>query len=154
MDRKPRPKARPFTRFVAIALVVLLMPFFALGATVAATGTVTVKVHESGPDGVRLTLPMPALLFDAALGLAPLVIPEDELAEMRQEIAPYREGLEALAAELEKMPSGVIADIQSDGEHVRITKTWRSFEIDVESDDADIHVAVPARLLSRALDIL
>ncbi len=152
MDHHPRP--RPFIRFVAITLVVLLTPVFTLAATVAATGTVTVRVHERGPDGVRLTLPLPALLFDVALGLAPLVIPEDELAEMRREIAPHREGLEALAAELEKMPAGVLADIHSDGEHVRITKTWRAFEIDVESDDADVHVAVPARFLSRALDVL
>ncbi len=156
MDRNPRPRpgSRPFTRFVAITLIVLLTPVFTLAATVAATGTVTVRVHERGPDGVRLTIPLPALLFDAALGLAPLVIPEDELAEMRRQIAPYREGLEALAAELEKMPAGVLADIHSDGEHVRITKTWRSFEIDVESDDADVHVAMPARFLSRVLDVL
>ena len=153
MDRQPRPKSR-FTRFVAISLIVLVTPIFALGATVAATGTVTVQVHERGPDGVRLYIPLPALLIDAAVALAPLVIPEQELAAARREIAPYRDGLEALAAELEGMPSGVLADVRSGGERVRITKTWRSFEIDVESDDADVHVAVPARLLSRALDVL
>ncbi len=153
MDRQPKPKSR-LTRFVAISLIVCLTPIFALGATVAATGTVTVQVHERGPDGVRLYIPVPALLIDAAVALAPLVIPADELAEARREIAPYRDGLEALAAELEGMPSGVLADVRSGGERVRITKTWRSFEIDVESDDADVHVAVPARLLSRALDVL
>ena len=153
MDRQLRPKSR-FTRFVAISLIVLVTPIFALGATVAATGTVTVQVHERGPDGVRLYIPLPALLIDAAVALAPLVIPEEDLAEARREIAPYRDGLEALAAELEGMPSGVLADVRSGGERVRITKTWRSFEIDVESDDADVHVAVPARLLSRALDVL
>ena len=156
MELRPqsRPRTGRFTRFVAITLIVLLMPFFALGTAIAATGTVTVQVHERGPDGVRLYIPVPALLADVAVALAPLVIPADELAEMRREIAPYREGLEALAAELEDMPSGVLADITSGGEHVRVTKTWRSFEIDVESDDAEIHIAVPARLLSRALDVL
>lgn len=52
------------------------------------------------------------------------------------------------------MPAGVLVDVKGPGEHVRVTKTWRSFQIDVESADTDVHVAVPARLLSRALDVL
>ena len=151
---RPRPKTGRFTRFVAITLIVLLVPFFALGTAIAATGTVTVRVHERGPGGTRLYVPVPALLIDAAVALAPVVIPDEELAEMRREIAPYREGLEILAAELEDMPSGLLADIYSDGEHVRITKSWRSFHVEVDSDDAESRVAIPARLLSRALGVL
>ena len=59
-----------------------------------------------------------------------------------------------MADELATMPSGVLVDVQSHGEHVRVTKTWRTFDIEVHSADADISVSVPSRLLSRTLDML
>ena len=148
------PRRRPFLRYVAIALIILLMPFFALATTIAATGTVTVSVHERGPDGVRLYIPVPALLLDAAVAFAPMVIPEEDLQEARREIAPYREAIEALAQQLEDMPAGVLVDVHSGDEHVRITKSWRSFEVEVDSPDTDVHVSVPSRMLSRVLDVL
>lgn len=150
----PAPRRRPFLRFVAIALIVLMTPIFALATAVATTGTVTVSVHERGPDGVRLYIPVPALLLDAAVALAPLVIPAEELADVRREIAPYRDALEAFAKELEDMPPGVLVDVRDHGEHVRVTKTWRSFQVDVDSPDTDVHVTVPARMVSRVLDVL
>ncbi len=145
---------RPFTRYVAIALLVFLMPIFAFATAVAATGTVTVSVHEQGADGVNLYIPVPALLIDLAVFAAPRLMPEDALAEMRAEIAPFRDGLEALAQELENCPEGVLVEVQTPTEHVRIAKTWRSFEVEVDSDDADVRVSVPARLASRMLDVL
>lgn len=155
MDPRPQtPRRRPFMRYVAIALIVLITPIFALATAVAVTGTVTVSVQEKGPDGTRIYVPVPALLLDAAIALAPMIIPEEELAEARREIAPYRDGLEALASELENMPAGVLVEVEGPDEHVLITKTWRSFEISVESDDADVRVTVPARLVSRVLDVL
>jgi hypothetical protein len=147
-------RRRPFTRYVAFALIVLMTPIFALATAVAVTGTVTVSVHEKGPDGTRIYVPVPALLLDAAVALAPMVIPDEDLAEARREIAPYRDSLAALAAELEDMPAGVLVEVESRDEHVLITKTWRSFEISVESADTDVQVSVPARLLSRVLDVL
>jgi len=153
-ERRTEPRRRPFMRYVAIALILLMTPIFALATAVAVTGTVTVSVQEKGPDGTRIYVPVPALLIDAAIALAPRVIPEDELADVRREIAPYRDSLEALVAEIEKIPAGVLVEVESRDEHVRITKTWRSFEISVESEDADVRVSVPARLLGRVLDVL
>ncbi len=147
-------KRRPFTRWVAIALLVFLMPIFAFATAVAVTGTVTVSVHERAEDGVRLYIPVPALLLDLAVFAAPRLMPEEALAEARAEIAPFRDGLEALAEELENCPEGVLVEVQTPDEHVRIAKTWRSFEIEVDSDDADVRVKLPARLASRVLDVL
>ena len=150
MDRKNR----PYTRYVAFALLVFVMPVFVFATAVAATGTVTVSVHERGDDGVRLYLPIPALLVDLAVLVAPLVMPDDALAEARQEIAPFRDGLELLAGELEDCPRGVLVDVRTADEHIRVTRGWRSFEVEVDSEDADVRVSVPARLASRLLDVL
>ncbi len=158
MNHPPTPPAgrRPscFARYVAFALLVFLMPVFAFATAVVATGTVTVSVQERGDDGVHLYIPVPALLIDLAVAIAPLVMPDDVLAEARAEIAPFREGLEAVVQELENCPSGVLVEVSTPTEHVRVAKTWRSFEVEVDSDDADIRVKVPARLASRVLDVL
>ncbi len=149
-----QPRKMPFRRYVAFALLVFLMPIFAFATAVAATGTVTVRVQEQGDDGVNLYIPVPALLIDLAVLVAPHAMPDDALAEIRAEIAPFREGLEALAEEFETCPSGVLVDVQTPGEHVRITKSWRSFEVEVDSEDAEVRVSVPARLASRLLDVI
>lgn len=147
------PRKSRLTRFVAIALLLLFMPVLVFGATVAATGTVTVSVQEK--DGVNLWIPVPALLFDIAVFAAPSFMPEDAMDEVREQVAPFREALGAMASELENIPAGsVLVEVQSDREQVRITKDWRSFEIAVDSDDANIRISVPARLLSRSLDII
>lgn len=148
------PRRRPYLRWTAIALICLMSPFFALAAAVAVTGTVTVEVEEKSVDGTQLYLPMPALVFDLALLAAPLIIPDEALAEARREIAPYRQGLREMARGLETMPSGVLVEVRSDGEQVRITKQGRAFHIRVQSEDADVSIAVPARLLGSALDLI
>lgn len=145
---------RPFGRYLVIALFILLTPIFVLGATIAATGTVTVKVREKSPDGVDLFIPVPALLFDVVVFLAPLMMPDEALSEIREEIEPWQPALEAVAEEMENCPSGVLVEVHSGKEHVRVYKEWRSFHVDVDNPEADVQVAIPARLLSRALDVL
>ena len=76
------------------------------------------------------------------------------LEDARRESAPYQDALEAIADELKDCPSGVILDYEVNGEHIQLTKTWRSYKIDVDTDDTEVHVKMPARLMSRALDIL
>ncbi len=149
-----QPRKMPFRRYVAFALLVFLMPIFAFATAVAVTGTVTVRVQEQGDDGVNLYIPVPALLIDLAVFVASRAMPDDALAEIRAEIAPFRDGLEALAEELETCPSGVLVDVQTPDEHVRITKDWRSFEVEVDSEDANVRVSVPARLASRLLGVI
>lgn len=139
------------SRYLTIALILLVTPIFVFGATLAVTGFVTVEVYEEG--GTNLYLPVPALLIDLAIFIAPMVIPEDELADARREIAPYRDALVTLAEGLEDCPSGVLVDYHGKHEQVQVTKTWRSFKVDVDTDDTEVHVKVPARLMSRALDV-
>ncbi|HEX9735768.1 MAG TPA: hypothetical protein VGG06_27730 [Thermoanaerobaculia bacterium] len=139
------------SRYLTIALILLVTPIFVFGAALAVTGFVTVEVYEE--DGTNLYIPVPALLFDVAIFVAPMVMPDEALADARREIAPYREALVTLAEELEDCPSGVLVDYRGNDERVQISKGWRSFKVDVDSDDTEVHVKVPARLMSRALDV-
>jgi hypothetical protein len=139
------------SRYLTIALILLVTPIFVFGAALAVTGFVTVEVYEE--DGTNLYIPVPALLFDVAIFVAPMVMPDEALADARREIAPYRDALVTLAEELEDCPSGVLVDYRGNDERVQISKGWRSFKVDVDSDDTEVHVKVPARLMSRALDV-
>lgn len=144
----------PLMRFLVIALILLMTPIFALGATVAATGVATVQISEAGPDGVNLWIPVPALLFDVAVAAVPRFLPEHELDDARREVAPYLPMLRDLADAIEDMPSATFVEVESGSEHVRIMKEGRNFKIHVESPDANVRVTVPARLFGRSLDIL
>lgn len=144
--------SKTFSRFVTIALIIFFTPIFVFGATIAVTGLVT--VHVDTAEGPNVYVPVPALLFDLAVMAAPLAMPDDALDEVRREIGPYQPALEDLADELHTMPSGVLVEFESGDENVKVTKNWRSFKVQVESDDADVSVSVPSRLMSRALDVL
>ena len=139
------------SRYLLIALLVFLTPIFVFGATIAVTGFVTVEVYEE--NGTNLFIPVPAILFDLAIFAVPMVVPEDAMEDARREIAPYQDALIEIADELKDCPSGVIVDVKSDGEHFQLTKTWRSYKIDVDTEDTEVHVKMPARLMSRALDV-
>lgn len=141
------------SRYLTIALILFFTPIFVFGATIALTGFVTVEVHDKN-EGVNLYIPFPAIFFDLAVLVAPMVVPDDALADARREIAPYQEAIESLVEELEDIPSGVLVEVESPDAHVQVSKSWRSFKVDVQSDDADVKVKVPARLMSRALDVL
>ncbi|MEM8994433.1 MAG: hypothetical protein AAGF23_06530 [Acidobacteriota bacterium] len=151
---RPGRRRRFFARLVAIALVCCFMPIFVFGATVAATGTVSVRVQDSGPDGVNLFIPVPAVLLDAAVFVAPAVIPEGDLEAARMEAAPYLPMLRRLANELTDIPAGsVLVHVDNPEEQILITKGWRNFEISVDSGDTQVHVSVPARLMKRSLSV-
>lgn len=147
-----------FTR-LAVALAVALAVTVAgagtaLAASVVTSGVVTVQVDEGGPDGTDLYLPMPAALVDFGLGVAALAMPADEMARMRREMEPYAPTIQGLADELERMPDAVLVEVTSDRDHVTVEKRGGHFVIDVDSDDAQVHVTVPARTISRVVEFV
>lgn len=126
----------------------------ALAATVVATGVVTVQVEETGPDGVRLFVPVPAAALDLGLGLATLAIPAEELARVRAEAAPFRDALAAVARGLEECPDATLVEVVTDRESVQVTKRGGTLTIDVDADDGRVRVALPARTLTKVARFL
>lgn len=151
---KPR---RRMNRFVAFVLLCIFTPIFVFGATavatVAATGTVQVRIDERGEDGANLWIPVPAILFDIALFAAPRMVPPEELQEAREQIAPYLPALRQLADALEALPNATLVEVESPTEHVRISKRFGTFHVEVHDQDADVSVQIPARLFGSALGI-
>jgi len=122
----------------------------ALLATVASLGVIVVDVREGGPDGHRIIVPLPLVLAQAAVAVAPAVaekemrIPDHEALE---HIGVARQVVEALA----QAPDGELVRVEEPGEQIVITKHGRSLQIRVHGDDEDVSVNVPLALALSAL---
>ena len=122
----------------------------ALLATVASLGIVVVDVREGGPKGQRIVVPLPLVLAQAALAVAPAVagdklrIPDREALE---HVAVARGVIEALA----KSPDGELVRVEERDEQVVITKAGRALQVRVHSAKEDVSVNVPIHLALQAL---
>lgn len=144
---------------IAIALLVAVAVTFvgvgvALAATVAHSGMVTVQVHETGPQGTHVFVPVPAAAVDLGLGIASFAMPAQERARIAEQIAPYRPALAAMVGELERCPDATLVDLRSDRQTVRVVKRGERFVIDVNAPDGQVHVAVPAHTISKIAGFL
>ncbi|HWM91707.1 MAG TPA: hypothetical protein VN493_13145 [Thermoanaerobaculia bacterium] len=120
-----------------------------LAASVVRTGMVTVKVHEPGPEGSRIYVPVPALLVHAGMSLMPMVMEDDVWEEIRTDLGEWGPVAAEVLRAVEDAPDTVLVEVQNDHETVRIVKDGRSLEIRVEGEDGTVDISVPASLLGR-----
>lgn len=116
-------------------------------AAVASLGVVVVDVHEGGPDGHRIVVPVPLAFAQAALALAPaekLRIPDHQGLE---HVWVAREVLEALA----EAPDGELVRVEEPNEQVLILKEGSSLRVKVHGRGEDVSVNVPIRVALSAL---
>jgi len=145
---------RIFTIFAVAGAVLFATTGVALAAAVVHSGVITVAIDDHSPDGVSLYLPVPAALIELGAEALPLFLPDEDMAQIRRELAPHADALRALARELAEMPDATLVAVDTDQEHVRVIKSGRSFEITVDAEDADIRVSVPATSFGRLLNAL
>lgn len=146
--------ARVLTALVVAVAVTFLGTGVALAATVMSTGMVTVSVQEDGPQGHRIFVPVPALVLDLGLGIAMLAMPAEELERIREEARPFAPALGSIARELERCPDATLVEVESDRESVRVVKRGGTFVVDVDAEDGQVRVALPARSLTRVAAFL
>ncbi|HXO19206.1 MAG TPA: hypothetical protein VOA87_04690 [Thermoanaerobaculia bacterium] len=133
---------------VAGSLAVLLVGSgLLLAATVAASGLVTVQVHEK-EDGRHFYLPVPAAFLHAGIAFLPLAIPAGERAHMRAELDCKGPALAALFREIERCPDAVLVDVLDHGQSVRFVKEGRTLTVRVRGGDADVDVSLPVSVLT------
>ncbi len=133
-------------------LAILLGVPVALLATVASLGVMVVDVREGGPNGNRIVVPVPLVLAQAAVAIAPTFAPEEKFRindrDALQHIGTAHEVLEALA----KAPDGELVRVEERDEQVVITKQGRSLHVRVHGGHGeDVDVNVPLHLALSAL---
>jgi len=133
----------------AAAGILIMGSGFLLAASIVQTGLVTVEVHESGPDGTNLYVPVPAVFIHAGLSVLPTLIERDVWEEARTNLGEWGPvAAEALRA-VEDAPDAVLVDIENDHESVRIEKAGRTLEIRVRDGKDSFEISLPASLLGR-----
>jgi hypothetical protein len=131
----------------AAALVVIGIPLALLATLLTAcfaTGVAVVDVREGGPDGHRVVVPVPLVIAQAALALAPadatrLDLSEHGGAELREQLRAAHGVLEALA----DAPDGELVRVEEPGTQVVIEKRGGSLHVEVHDGDDDVEVNVP-----------
>jgi hypothetical protein len=129
-------------------LAVILGVPIALLAMVASLGVMVVDVREG--DGSRIVVPVPLVLAQAAVAVAPAFVPEKEMRvpeEALEHIGLAREVLEALA----DAPDCELVRVESRDEQVVIAKEGRSLRVRVSGRRENVNVNVPLHLALEAL---
>jgi hypothetical protein len=123
----------------------------AMLATVASLGVAVVDVREGGPNGTRIVVPVPLVLAQAAVAVAPAVAPEHALRVPDEDVLEHmglaREVIEALA----EAPDGELVRVEERDELVVITKEGRSLHVRVHDGKDDVDVRVPLHVALAAL---
>ncbi len=132
-------------------LAVILGVPIAMLATVASLGVMVVDVHEGGPSGHHIVVPVPLVVAQAALALAPAVAPAEKFRipdrEALRHVDVARELIEALA----KAPDGELVRVEERDEQVLITKVGRTLQVRVHGYKEQVSVNVPLHLALQAL---
>lgn len=138
------------TVLVGILAVLVLGAGILVAGTVASAGMVTVRIHETGPDGLNLYLPVPANLVEASIAVVPVVARlggsdhfDRQLARVRSEIEPWLPALESLLDEIHRMPDATLVEVTAPNESVVVEKRRGSIEVRVEEHGSRVEVVVP-----------
>ena len=129
--------------------LILMGSGFLLAASIVQTGLVTVKVHESGPDGTHLYLPVPAILVHAGLTVLPALIEDDVWEDVRCDLGEWAPVAAEALRSVEDAPDAVLVEVENERESVRIEKVGRSLEIRVRDGKDSFEISLPASLLGR-----
>lgn len=129
--------------------LLLLGSGFLLAASIVQTGLVTVKVHESGPDGTHLYLPVPAILVHAGLAVLPALIEDDVWEDVRTDLGEWAPVAAEALRSVQDAPDAVLVEVENERESVRIEKVGRSLEIRVRDGKDSFEISLPASLLGR-----
>ena len=117
------------------------------GVTLAALPWVVVDVRQAEPEAFHITVPLPLPLARAAL----LFVDEDETRVEIPELARFYPAAEKMVRLLADAPDAELMRVSSRDEEVIIAKVGDRLEIDVETQDEEVHVRIP---LSRLEELL
>jgi hypothetical protein len=138
-------KLAALTLFTGLSMSVATL--MSAGVFLATGGVAVCRVATEDLD---LTLPIPTHLIDAAMLTARLAMPEQELDSVRRQVEPWVPMIDAAARELGDLPDGtVLVSVTTAEETVVVERRGGRLRVDVDAEDADVHVSLPARSLRR-----
>jgi hypothetical protein len=127
----------------AVVLSAILLP---LGFLASARYAV-VDVHEEGPEGIRLKIPVPIDAAQLALRFVP-----DKITRVRiPEFSEYLHIAEILAAELENMEDAELVRVLDRSEQVTVAKVGNNLVVEATGPGESVRVRFPIATLGAVL---
>ncbi|MCK4413000.1 MAG: hypothetical protein KAY32_05615 [Candidatus Eisenbacteria sp.] len=132
--------SRPFLLTFGLLVLLLLCVGGALAVSVHKAGIIEVDIHATGPGGCDLRgLKVPGALAPILIDL----VPNDEFDEAREEIDEWCPLAREICRAIGRCPDFVLAEVESDGEFVKVSMEGRRLVVIIESDDEKIRIVVP-----------
>ncbi|MGH2569810.1 MAG: hypothetical protein ACRDGR_01205 [bacterium] len=124
------------------APIVLLVPVWIFAPRLP-LGSIEFDVQEKGPYGCRVSGSVPAMLIPAAVRLAPRCAMDDIRREIRGELGDGVEIVEAALRELARCPDGVLVDVRTATEVVKVEKRDGRLRVHVDTPCETVRAVVP-----------
>ena len=124
------------------ALICLGMILF-LGILAYSQGAMLVYVREKKSGGIRVFLPLPALLVTETLGF----IPSRDVENASRDVRLWLPAVQAASHELQRVPDCVLVEVKSPTEQVLISKQGDDLLINVDDSSETVHVSLPIESL-------
>jgi hypothetical protein len=121
--------------------IAIAAPFLGMALLVGATGVMVVDVQEGGADGTHFVIPVPLVLAQAAMTLAPADAKYIECPEF----APYQDLTEKVLEELDDIPDAVLVEVQEAEESVRVWKEGSLIHVSVEDGGDQVECRFPIK---------
>lgn len=137
---------------LTVAIVIVLMTIgvaSAVWALVIKPGSVLIRVVEKGYRGDRVSVAIPARAIEVVVKAA-----VRNVCERPHEIDEWRPAIESIAASLNEVQNATLVVVTTDDERVRIVKRDGALRIEVETDDASVHVNVPPHTTKAILEAI
>lgn len=120
------------------------------GLAVTAVMMSWVVVEVKTPDGLHFKAPVPLVALRCAAGCVPT--DSMQLPELPPELREQKDAVLSVLRELEACPDATLVEVAAPDADVRIVKKGGDVLVDVQAEDAVVHVAIPVDRLSRVLD--
>lgn len=127
----------------------LVVPIVLLGSTLFHAGSIEFEVHEKG--GTSIGGSIPASMIPVALHLAPAHVMDEVRCEVRGELGEHLDIVNAALKAISRCPDGVLVDVLSGDEIVRIEKREGRLEIFVDTPSETVRAGVPLHTVASVL---
>lgn len=106
-------------------------------------GTLRVDVDEQRGDGTHIHFWAPAAVVPMALHF----IPDNKLQHVCEHTEKFAPLAHIAAQELRRYPNTTFVEVTDGNQHVKVSTVGTKIQIDVDSPDENVHVAVPLRMI-------
>jgi hypothetical protein len=106
-------------------------------------GTVRVDVDEHRQGGAHVHVWAPAAVVPMALHF----VPDSKLRDVTEHCNEWAPLARIAAKELRKYPNTTFVEVESDGQHVKVSTVGTKIQIDVTGREENVHVAVPLAMI-------